>query len=72
MVSGGKYYLHCCTSLKLACVSGGYLGVGKGDSEDILEYRDGDGWRKIGTMKIARENHGQSLVKYEKFEQFCG
>ena len=44
-------------------VTGGHYGGFFGSYvEDILEYRDGDGWSKVGTMKNAL-----SLVKYEDF-----
>ena len=51
-------------------VTGG-LG-GNGDySTDILEYRDGDGWSKIGTMREARSLHGTSVIEFKDFERYC-
>ena len=39
--------------------------------EDILEYRDGDGWKKVGAMKNERNYHGISVIKYEDFKDYC-
>ena len=44
---------------------------GNCDSEDILEYRDGDGWRKVGAMRHARAYSGVSIIKYEDFKDYC-
>ena len=51
-------------------VLGGYDG-GDAYSEDILEYRDGDGWRKVGAMKNGRAYHALSLVKYKDIHNYC-
>ena len=51
-------------------VTGGYPGGGD-SSDDILEYRDDDGWRKIGTMKNKRQKHGTSVVEFKDFERYC-
>ena len=56
-------------SLLLTHVTGG-SGDG-GYSEDILEYRDGDGWSKIGVMREARAYHGTSVIEFKDFERFC-
>ena len=40
-------------------------------SADILEYRDGDGWSKIGTMREARTEHGTSVIEFKDFERYC-
>ena len=40
-------------------------------SDDILEYKDGDGWKKVGTMKKGRVHSGVSNVRYEEFKDYC-
>ena len=50
--------------------TGRYVGIGN-YSADILEYRDGDGWRKIGTMKDGRSSHGTSVIEFKDFERYC-
>ena len=54
----------------LACVTGGSFGFSD-NSEDILEYRDRDGWKKLGAMKNARHHSAVSNVKYEDFKDYC-
>ena len=49
--------------------TGGYGGVTPYD--DILEYRDGDGWSKIGKMRDRRDYHGTSVIEFKDFEQYC-
>ena len=39
--------------------------------EDILEYRDNDGWRKVGTMKKGRQFHATSLIAYDQIKDTC-
>ena len=61
MVSGDKKILILLLhkSLLLASVSGKDFGHERRKSErfskEILEYQDGDGWRKVGEMKNGRE-----------------
>ena len=40
-------------------------------SKDILEYKEGDGWRKEGEMKNGRDTFAVSNVKYEDFHAYC-
>merc|ERR1712110_162339 len=50
-------------------LSGGY---GVGDYRaDILEYGDGEGWSKIGTMRDARSSHATSIIEFNEFEEYC-
>ena len=56
------------TSLTLTCVIGGYDDEHR---EEILEYRDGDGWRQVGSMKNGRYDHAISLVEYDNFMKLC-
>ena len=59
-----------CASLQLFHVTGGaYDGVKP--SDEILEYRDDNGWRKVGAMMMRRNYHAVSLVKYEDFMDKC-
>ena len=53
----------------LTRVTGGFDGDNR--SDDILEFTDGDGWRKIGTMRDARGSHGTSVVEFKDFERYC-
>ena len=39
--------------------------------KDILEYREGEGWKKVGVMKNGRKYHATSLVKYQDFKNYC-
>ena len=74
LVGGDRYYIILLLPLTLACVTGGNYDAGEGidiGSEDILEYRDGEGWRKVGAMKNVRSAHAVSLVKYEDFKDSC-
>ena len=50
-------------------VTGGY----DGDNyyEDILEYKDGGGWRKVGEMQNGRNYHGLSPVNFNDFANYC-
>ena len=54
-------------------VTGGHTGGWNVDSKkaDILEYRDGDGWRNIGAMRDARVNHATSLIDFKDVEDYC-
>ena len=56
--------------ITLACVTGG---DGDGDYryDDILEYRNGDSWSKIGTMRDARRYHGTSVIIFKDLERYC-
>ena len=56
-----------CTFLTLARVSGGYDGDGGGYNDDILEYKDGDSWRKLGDMNKRRSFHGLGVVSIADF-----
>merc|ERR1712110_924705 len=40
-------------------------------SADILEYRDGEGWNKIGTMRDAKYYHATSIIEFKEFEEYC-
>ena len=57
-------------SLTQTHVTGGNFRVGD-YNEDILEYRDGDGWSKIGTMRDARNYHATSIIEFKEFEEYC-
>ena len=39
--------------------------------DDILEFTDGDGWSKIGTMRDARTAHRTSVIEFKDFEGYC-
>ena len=41
------------------------------NSDNILEYRHGDGWGKVGKMKNERSYHATSLVGFEKYRFWC-
>ena len=54
--------------LTLTRVTGGW----DGDySADILEYRDGEGWRVVGEMKNARLSHATSVVAFDQIKNNC-
>ena len=38
---------------------------------DILEYKDGDNWRKVGSMKNKRYFHAISRVNFNDFSDYC-
>ena len=72
---GGERYQYNITAappshLRLDRVIGGYDG-GDTYSKDILEYRDGNGWRKVGSLKNARSYHALSHVKYMEIHNYC-
>ena len=61
-----SFKLHWC-----ALVTGDKTLLDEWNFEDILEYRDGDGWKKVGAMKNERNYHGISVIKYEDFKDYC-
>ena len=46
-------------------------GYDRGRRKDILEYRYGYGWIKVGTMMNVRSHHATSLVDFEDFADYC-
>ena len=53
-------------------VTGGHYGgfdTGEG-RKDILEFVDGNSWRKVGTMKDVRYDHATSLVEFKDYEDY--
>ena len=56
-----------CLHLILAGGSDGKHGSGS----DILEYRDGEGWRKLGAMKSVRSDHATSVVAFDQMKNHC-
>ena len=68
MVSGYNININCSAFLTLACVTGGgyFEGFSK-VSDDILEYKEGNGWGKLGAMKNGRSANGISLVNFKDF-----
>jgi len=50
---------------------GGWAGDNYKGRRDILEYRDGDNWRKVGSMKNGRGYHALSRVNYNDFSDYC-
>ena len=38
---------------------------------DILEFRDDDGWRKVGAMKRRRDSPVTSVVNYDQMKDKC-
>ena len=56
------------TSLTVTRVTGGFDSY---HSSDILEYTHGDGWSKIGKLRVARYNHATSLIDFTDFERYC-
>ena len=55
--------------LTLTHVTGGYNDDDR--SADILEYRDGEGWRDVGEMKSARALHATSVVAFDQIKNKC-
>ena len=56
-------------TLTLTCVAGGWEKYK--DNDEILEYRESDGWRKVGAMKVGRSNFATSVVAYDQFKYSC-
>ena len=58
-----------CLHLILALVTGG---LDENDlREDILEYRNDDGWRKVGAMKNGRRYLSTSFIAYDQIKDKC-
>ena len=53
----------------MANVTGGDDGFK--NRKDILEYREGDGWKKVGAMKKGKSDHAILPVKYGDFKDYC-
>ena len=60
-------YLH--VPHTVAHVTGGY--DGNDETADILEYREGEDWMKVGEMKNSRSGHGISKIDHYQFINYC-
>ena len=40
-------------------------------NKDILEYKDGGGWKKVGELQNGRRYHALSPVNFNDFANYC-
>ena len=62
-------YLHQLSQILQIIILAHFTGGWHGDHmKDIMEFIEGEGWRKVGSMKSRKRFHATSLVKYKDFK----